>query len=50
MNKCYREYVIDLIDEGLIDSRNIVDMFVSWNTSDDIKEMLQANDIALKGL
>tara|TARA_B100000029_G_C17297313_1_gene859291 strand:+ start:394 stop:546 length:153 start_codon:yes stop_codon:yes gene_type:complete len=47
MSKCFREYVLDLIDEGLLDSHDMVLMFVSWNTSDDIKEMLRANDIEL---
>lgn len=47
MKKCFREYVMDLIDEGLIDSEDMVLMFVKWNTSDDIKEMLEANDIEL---
>jgi len=46
-SKCYRVYILDLINEGLINSDDMVEMLVRWSTSDDMKEMLQANDIDL---
>jgi hypothetical protein len=37
--------LIDMMDEGLLDARAVADMALSWLSEDDVKGMMQANDI-----
>jgi hypothetical protein len=41
----FRELLIQAIDDGELNAHHIVEMFARWNTSEDIQEMLLANDI-----
>jgi hypothetical protein len=41
----YREYLVDLVEEGGFDPMAIVNMVTSWMTSDDIGKMLDANEL-----
>jgi hypothetical protein len=37
--------LIEMMDEGLLDARAVADMALSWLSEDDVKGMMQANDI-----
>ncbi len=37
--------LIDMMDEGMIDARAVADMALSWLSENDVKLMMQANDI-----
>jgi hypothetical protein len=41
--------LIDMMDEGVIDARAVADMALSWLSEDDVKRMMQANDIPTTG-
>jgi hypothetical protein len=41
--------LIDMMDEGLVDARAVADMALSWLSEDDVKRMMQANDIPTTG-
>ena len=41
----YRTYVLEQIDDGLLDQRNLIKCFVNWLTSEDIEDMLEANQL-----
>ncbi len=37
--------LIDMLDEGILDARAVADMALSWLSENDVKLMMQANDI-----
>ena len=37
--------LLEMIDEGLINTRDIVIMCLKWMSEDDVKEMCKANEI-----
>ena len=39
--------LLEMIDEGLINTRDIVIMCLKWMSEDDVKEMCKANEIDL---
>ena len=39
--------VLEMIDEGLLDPKDIVMMCLKWMSEDDVKEMCKANEIDL---
>ncbi len=41
----YRDKLLNALESGNLSAQAIVEMFIAWNTSNDIKEMLQSNDI-----
>lgn len=43
----FREMLVTAVQDGELDAMSVVEMFARWNTSDDIKDMLLANDIFL---
>ena len=40
--------LIEMIDEGLLDKRDIIVMALKWMSEDDVKEMCEANEINLE--
>ena len=42
----YREELLIMIENGLITAETAVEMMVRWMTSDDIAEMLDANELS----
>lgn len=41
----YRDKLLSAIESGILPAQSVVEMFIDWNTSNDIKEMLEANNI-----
>jgi hypothetical protein len=41
----YRDYLIELVDDGLLDAREALIMLVKWMSQDDVKDVLTANEI-----
>jgi hypothetical protein len=41
--------LIDMMDEGVLDARAVADMALSWLSENDVKLMMQANDIPTTG-
>ena len=39
--------LLEMIDEGLINPRDVVTMCLKWMSEDDVKEMCKANEIDL---
>jgi hypothetical protein len=37
--------LIDMLDEGMIDARVVADMALAFMSEDEVKQMMQANDI-----
>lgn len=44
---CARNELLTQVDDGTLDARQVLLMFCKWSTSDDINEMLDANEISL---
>ncbi len=40
--------VLEMIDEGLLDPKDMVMMCLKWMSEDDVKEMCEANEINLE--
>jgi hypothetical protein len=41
----YRDYLIELVDDGLLDAREALIMLAKWMSQDDVKDVLTANEI-----
>lgn len=41
----YRDKLLNAIESGNLSAQAVAEMFIDWNTSNDIKEMLQSNNI-----
>ena len=41
----YRDYLIELVDDGLLDAREALIMVAKWMSQDDVRDMLAANEI-----
>ncbi len=40
-----RERLQRLVDEGLLDAKAVLELFIRWNTNADIEDMLRCEDI-----
>ena len=43
-----RERILEMVEEGLVSPQYLIECFVRWNTSDDIAQMCEANEIDLE--
>ena len=41
----YRDYLIELVDDGLLDAREALIMAANWMSQDDVRDMLEANEV-----
>ena len=41
--------VLEMVDEGLLNPRDVLLMALKWMSEDDVKEMCKANEINLEG-
>jgi hypothetical protein len=41
----YRDYLIELVDDGLLDAREALIMAAKWMSQDDVRDMLSANEV-----
>lgn len=41
----YRDKLLNALESGNLQAEDVVLMFINWNTSNDIKEMLVSNNI-----
>ena len=42
----YRNRLVELVQEGVIDANTLAIMVAKWMTEDDIEEMLDANELS----
>tara|TARA_B100001750_G_C14931277_1_gene314250 strand:+ start:57 stop:266 length:210 start_codon:yes stop_codon:yes gene_type:complete len=47
MRRCGRDRLLEAVQDGYLDSEDIVEVMARWMTSDDIYEMCDANEINL---
>jgi hypothetical protein len=43
----YRDYLIELVDDGLLDAREALIMVAKWMSQDDVRDMLEANGVGI---
>lgn len=43
--KDYRDYLIELVDSGMLDARDAVIMLMKYMSNDDVKDCLDWNEI-----
>jgi hypothetical protein len=41
----YRDYLIELVDDGILDAREALIMAAKWMSQDDVRDMLAANEV-----
>jgi hypothetical protein len=45
MSREYTNKLLEMIDEGLLDPMMVVTMAVGWMSEDDVREMMEANEL-----
>jgi hypothetical protein len=43
----YRDYLIELVDDGFLDAREALIMVAKWMSQDDVRDMLKANGVGI---
>jgi len=41
----YRDYTLELVDEGLVDARDLLVMAVKYMSQDDVRDMITVNEL-----
>jgi len=41
----YRDYALELVDEGLVDARDLLVMAVKYMSQDDVRDMITVNEL-----
>jgi len=45
MSRHFTNRLLEMIDEGLLDPMMVVTMAVGWMSEDDVREMMEANEL-----